>query len=70
VSALVDKHPDYANVTIMKVDWDRYARSPITRELNVPRRSTLIAFNGGKEQGRVIASASESSLDALFKAVL
>ena len=70
MSALIDKNPDYAQVTIMKVDWDKHSRSPITSELKVARRSTLVAFKGGKEQGRVIASAAESSLDALFKAVL
>lgn len=70
MSALIDKNADYAQVTVMKVDWDKHSRSPIISELKVARRSTLVAFKDGKEQRRVIASAAESSIDALFKAVL
>ena len=70
MSALVDQNAEYVKVTIMKVDWDRYAKAPIRSELKVVRRSTLIAFKDGKEQTRVVAGVSVSQLEGLFKAVL
>ena len=70
MSALVDKNPEYRKVKIIRVDWDKFSRAPVTKELKVARRSTLIAFKGGKEQSRVIASAASSTLEGLFKAAL
>ena len=70
MSALIEQNPEYRKVKIIRVDWDKFGRAPITRELKVPRRSTLIAFKGGKEQERVMASTSKDALEGLFKAVL
>jgi thioredoxin 1 len=70
VSALIEQNPTYAKVKIIRVDWDQHAGSPVTRELKVPRRSTLVAFKDGKEQHRVVSGTSSSQLNALFTAVL
>ncbi len=70
MGALIDQNPDYRKVKLIRVDWDKFARAPVTQELKVARRSTLIAFKDGKEQKRVIAGTSASQLQALFTAVL
>jgi len=70
VSALLDGSPEYQAVTIFNVDWDTFENAPITSELNVPRRSTLVMFKGGEEVGRVIAQTSESAIAELFDAVI
>jgi hypothetical protein len=52
----------------MKVNWDDFSGAPIVSELNIPRRSTLVMFNGGEEVGRVIAQTSTEAIEALFQA--
>ncbi len=68
--ALLEVKPEYRAVKIIRVDWDRHSGSPITRELNIPRRSTLVMFRDGKEVGRVIARTSPADIEPLFKAAL
>ncbi|MEM7407705.1 MAG: thioredoxin family protein [Pseudomonadota bacterium] len=70
MSALIDSKPEYRNVRIIRVDWDKFRRSPIVRELRIPRRSTWVAFKDGKEQHRVVAQTSSTQLEKLFAAVL
>ena len=70
MSALVEKNPTFKDVTIMRVDWDDHSKSPIVRDLNIPRRSTLVMFKGGQEVGRVVAQTSEDAIEPLFKAAL
>ena len=68
--ALQDKHPELKAVTVMRVDWDTHRDSPIVDELGVRRRSTLVAFKGGKEVGRVVADTRESAIEALLRSAL
>ena len=68
--ALLEAKPEYKAVKIIRVDWDRHSGSPITRELNVASRSTLIMFRRGKEIGRVVARTSRAGIEPLFKAAL
>jgi thioredoxin 1 len=70
VGELMKTNTDYQAVTIMRVDWDKHSLSDITRDLRVPRRSTLVMFKGGKEVGRVVAQTSTSAIEALFKAAI
>jgi thioredoxin 1 len=70
VGALIEQNPEYKKVRIIRVDWDKFGRAPITRELRIPRRSILVAFKGGKEQARVVGSTAQSALEELFTAVL
>ena len=67
--ALIDSNPKYRAVTIIRVDWDRFSRDVIVSELMIPRRSTLVMFNQGKEVARVVADTRTSAIEALFKAV-
>ncbi|MCB1741127.1 MAG: thioredoxin family protein [Gammaproteobacteria bacterium] len=68
MSALIDDNPAYQGVTIMRVDWDTFRDDAIVRELQVPRRSTLIMFKNGEEIGRVVAKTSSADIEPLFKA--
>lgn len=70
MGALVDANDAYKAVTIVVVDWDKYSRAQVTRDLKVPRRSTLVAFKGGKEVGRVVARTDSQSISKLFDAAL
>jgi thioredoxin 1 len=70
VSALQNSNPAYRRVKIIRVDWDRHSGDAIVRELNIPRRSTLVMFAKGKEVGRVVAQTSTSAIEALFRAAL
>ena len=69
MSALLKK-PAYKAVTVMRVDWDEYRDADISRDLKIPRRSTLVMFSGGKEVGRVVASTDSASIEALLKAAI
>jgi hypothetical protein len=70
VSALLDKTPKYRAVKIVKLDWDSQRKLPITRELKVARRATLIMFSKGKEVGRVIAQSNPDDIAAMFDKAL
>jgi len=70
VRALQEGNADYAAVKIMKVDWTVFGKKPIVTELNIPRRSTLVMFNDGKEVARVVAQTSKDAIEDLFKAAL
>jgi len=56
----------YSDITIMRVDWDTFRSSQIVRDLNIPRRSTLVLLKGDKELGRVVAQTSEGSIKGLL----
>lgn len=66
MSALLDGNPKYQAVTVMMVDWDTFKKAPITSELKIPRRSTLVMFKDGEEVARVVAQTSESAISELF----
>ena len=68
--ALIKNNPNYQSVKLLRVDWDTHRDSELVRELRIPRRSTLVMFDKGKEVGRVVAQTSESAIEALFKAVV
>lgn len=63
-------NPAYQAVTVMFADWDRYRGTELVKRFNVPRRSTLIAFKGGAEVGRVVAGTGEAEIAALFDAMI
>lgn len=68
--ALQKSNPAYLKVKIVRVDWDKFGKDAIVRELKVPSRSTLVMFAKGKEVGRVVAQTSTSAIEALFRAAL
>lgn len=56
----------YGTVTVMRVDWDTYQTSQLVKDMNIPRRSTLVLLKGDKELGRVVAQTSEASIKGLL----
>ncbi|MGH1423822.1 MAG: thioredoxin family protein [Pseudooceanicola sp.] len=64
-------NPAYeANITFIDVDWDDYGQADFTRKLKIPRRSTLVALQGDREIGRLVADTRETKIKALMDAAL
>ena len=53
-------------INFITVDWDTYGVGELSRSLEVPRRSTLIALNGQEELGRIVAGTGEEEIAALL----
>ncbi len=67
IARLREDNPIYdENITFVDVDWDRYGNERLSRELNIPRRSTLVLLRGDEELGRVVARTSQSDIQALM----
>lgn len=66
INALREKGAPYADLTIMEVNWDKERSTKFTTDLNIPRRSTLIMFNGGEEVGRIVAGTGSDEIQALI----
>ncbi len=71
INALKTENPAYERaISFIDVDWDRYASDPLTRSLNIPRRSTLVALKGDKELGRIVAGTSRKDIQRLMDVAL
>lgn len=68
--ALIKNNPDYAAVTVMRVEWDEHRGGDLVKQLSIPRRSTLVMFKGGQEVGRVVAKTGKADIETLFQAAL
>ena len=56
------------SITFAQIDWDSYKDHPFTKALAIPRRSTLVKFNGTAEVGRLVAQTSRAQIEALIRA--
>ena len=71
INKLKAENPAYeANVSFIKVDWDKHANSKLAKDLNIPRRSTLVVLKGNKELGRIVAGTSTKDIKALMDTAL
>lgn len=59
-----------AGITFITVDWDEYSDGDLARSLAIPRHSTLVAFSGRTEIGRLVAATSRADIQALLDAAL
>ncbi len=67
IGSLRAKGAPYKALTIVEMDWDKYRGSKIGKQLRIPRRSTLIMYNGkGKEVGRTVSGTSTSLIKGLI----
>ena len=66
INALRAQGEPYASMKLLAVDWDENRTSPLIGKYNVPRRSTLIMFKGGKEIGRIVAGTGTAEIQALI----
>lgn len=65
------ENPAYeANISFIKVDWDKHAQSPLAARLNIPRRSTLVVLRGDRELGRIVAGTRKAEIKALMDTAL
>ena len=67
IGEILSEDPTLAqSITFLSLDWDEYSDDPLTEALNVPRRSTLIAFKGQQETGRIVAGTDKAEIRALI----
>lgn len=71
INALKKSNPDYEkSITFINVDWDQHSRSALAKDLNIPRRSTLVVLRGNDELGRIVAGTSKKEIKALMDTAL
>lgn len=59
-----------ANITFIRVDWDRHGNGKLANRLNIPRRSTLVVLKGDRELGRLVASTRTEKIKELMDTAL
>jgi thiol:disulfide interchange protein len=65
------ENPAYeANVTFINVDWDNFRNAKLTKDLKIPRRSTLVVLKGDAELGRIVAQTNPKTIKALMDTAL
>lgn len=71
INALMQDNPDYAaHVAFVNVDWDKFGKSALVRDLKVPRRSTLVVLKGDQELGRLVADTGKDAIKGLMDTAL
>lgn len=71
IKRLKSANPSYEKaITFIDVDWDDHGKSEIVKNLNIPRRSTLVVLKGNKELGRIVAGTGEAEIKALMDTAL
>lgn len=61
----VVKKPDYANFKVFRVDFD--SQKPVWTAWKVNSQSTLIAFKGTSETGRIVGQSKPDAVEAVVK---
>ncbi|NJS38419.1 MAG: thioredoxin family protein [Rhodobacteraceae bacterium] len=71
LAALKAENPDYErNIEFFIVDWDEHGKGELSKALNIPRRSTLVALKGRTEIGRIVAGTGKAEIKALLDSAL
>ena len=71
LAALKSEFPEYEEkITFISVPWDKYSNGELSRSLNIPRRSTLVALKDDKEIGRIVAGTTRGQIKKLLDAAL
>lgn len=63
---LASSNAAYRAIPILRVDWDRHGNGALSRELAIPRRSTLVLMNGTTELGRLVAETRKDRIARLL----
>jgi thiol-disulfide isomerase/thioredoxin len=58
----------FANLIVFRIDYDHQRDE--WRALNVHRQSTLIAYNGARETGRLVAATSPNRIESLMRSAI
>lgn len=64
----LSKDPAFDKLLILRLDYDN--QNAEKRALNIVQQSTLIAFDGGKETGRLVGVTDAEQIKALAKSAL
>ena len=67
---LKSENPEYRNIVFVDVDYDMYGPSQWVEQLDVRRRSTLVAMKGENEIARVENQPDKMALQGLLDAAL
>jgi thiol-disulfide isomerase/thioredoxin len=71
LAELKAENPAYADkIAFFIVDWDEHGKGELSRALNIPRRSTLVALKGREELGRIVAGTGKAEIKALLDLAL
>lgn len=72
ITALWEENPAYVEkITFIEVNWDEYGRSELSKAMNIPRRSTLVAIAPDRtEIGRIVAQTSRDDIKGLMDKAL
>lgn len=71
IRKLMQANPAYeANVSFIKIDFDKHGNSSLANRLNIPRRSTLVVLKGDQELGRIVAGTRDKDIKALMDTAL
>jgi thioredoxin 1 len=71
LATLKEENPEYEQkISFFRVDWDAYGEGDLSKALNIPRRSTLVALKGRDELGRIVAGTSTADIKALLDTAL
>ena len=70
MSALKEGNESYGKVTWIKVDWDLYRSDDWVKEMRVQQQSTIVAFSGGEQVGRIIGQTGKGAISALLDKTL
>ena len=67
ISQLRDVNASYdQKIAFVYVDWDKHSRAPVSRDLGIPRQSTLVMLTDKGEVGRIVAQTGASVIQALL----
>lgn len=58
----------FANLIVFRIDYDNQRDE--WRALNVRRQSTLIAYDGARETGRLVAATSPDRIETLMRSAI
>lgn len=71
LATLRQSNPAYEqNIAFVTVDFDQHGRKGIGKDLNIPRRSTLVVLKGDQELGRIVAGTGRKQLKDLLDTAL
>lgn len=71
IQAIRAANPAYDKaITFLNADWDTWGNGDLVKQLNIPRRSTLVVLKGNKELGRIVAETSQEKIKALMDLAL
>ncbi len=71
MAAVRQSNPAYdENIIFVTSDYDIYGQKELARELNIPRRSTIVALKGEEELARIVAGTSKKQIKELLDAAL